>query len=93
MQANNILRIKDGATEEIWYSGDYIKRQIEDAYMAGLCSASRVQMSFLILKGDEPEMKEYERKFWEEIQKEYKKRFEGGHVWKVAENGLNKKYG
>lgn len=79
--ADTLIRINDNEEEEIWYSDDYIQKQIELAYQAGIASGLRVE--FHAMEPNDVDMvKEYISLFWKLLDEEYEAKFKQGHVWK-----------
>jgi hypothetical protein len=81
-QPKTILRTIDDR-EEIWYSDEYIKEQIELAFQAGIAIGLRIEIHFLQPLSDDV-IPDYTNKFWEKINEEYSRNFNKGHVWKTV---------
>lgn len=82
MQADNILRTTENG-EEIWYSQEYILRQMELAFQSGIANGIRVEM-LMIEPASEDSAERCASIFWEKVNTEYKKQFDLGHVWRIA---------
>lgn len=79
---DTLLRERNGK-EEIWYSHEYLKRQTEMAYQAGLSKGIKVEIHAMqpmngMAVNDLTE--EFNRRRIEEYQKAYS----NGEVWRVA---------
>ncbi len=87
-QMELIIRENSIGEEEVWYSEDYIKRQIDLAYIAGLAAGSKIELH-LVEPNSLESVIDYNTLFWNRINDEFVKHFKDGHVWDV----VNKKTG
>jgi hypothetical protein len=79
---DSLIREGNGK-EEIWYSEDYLKRQIELAYQAGLSKGIRVEIH-AIQPIDGKAVDNLTEEFNRRRTEEYKIAFSNGEVWKIA---------
>ena len=78
--ADNILTDKNGT---IWYSGEYLKNQIETAYQAGLSRGIRIEIIAIQPTSNE-DVNDLTQAFNSRREKEYKEAFQAGEVWKIS---------
>jgi hypothetical protein len=80
--------IKVGKEETTtYYSENYLKEQIEKAYKAGMIVGREQMVQFhSISPQDEIMEKNLINLFFENIETEFKKRFENNEVWKICSN-------
>ena len=88
MQNDTILRTVTNGEDELWYSGDYIKKQIELAYLSGLSCGANIELH-MIQPMNEGVIPNYTNKFWAKINEEYTKKFNKGFVWNISKKQLN----
>lgn len=88
MQADTILRTKENG-EEIWYSGEYVRKQIELAFQSGMAVGAKIEIH-MMQPMSEQAIPDYTNEFWRRLNIDYKNEFDKGHVWKVAgERSIN----
>jgi len=77
-----LIREKNG-NDEIWYSENYLKKQVELAYQAGIHRGIRVEFHAL-----EPSNLENAKKLVDEfknrVYKEFENAFKNAEVWKIS---------
>lgn len=81
---DTLIRERNGV-EEIWYSDDYLKQQIEMAYNAGINRGIRVQFH-AVIPMDGRQVDDLTDRFHEKINNEFKQAFENGEVWQIRRN-------
>lgn len=79
---DTLIRERNGK-EEIWYSDDYVKRQIEMAYKAGLSKGIKVEIH-AIQPMDNNAVNDLTDEFNKRREEEYQKSFSNGEVWNIA---------
>ena len=79
---DTLIRERNGK-EEIWYSEDYVKRQIEMAYKAGLSKGIKVEIH-AIQPMDNNAVNNLTDEFNKRREEEYQKAFSNGEVWNIA---------
>ena len=79
---DSLIRERNGK-EEIWYSDEYLKRQIEMAYQAGLSKGIRVEIH-AIQPMDSKAVNDLTDEFNKRREKEYQKAYINGEVWRIA---------
>lgn len=84
---DTLIREKNGK-EEIWYSEDYLKLQIENAFRAGLSNGMRVEFH-AITPMDGECVEDLSKIFWQKIHEEYQKRYQEGLV--IRGGGFNER--
>ncbi len=80
MQADTILKTTG---DEIWYSEEYIKKQIELAFQAGMSVGAKIEIHIMQPCSDK-DVNDYTNEFWRRVNVEYNKNFNAGHVWSAA---------
>ena len=75
------LTIERNGKYETWYSGEYVKQQMESAYRSGLHKGMRLQFH-----ATEPQSSECAEGLINEVKKvlndEYQKAYDNGEVWR-----------
>lgn len=69
--------------EEIWYSEDYLRKQIERSYRAGIHKGIRVQFHAVTpvnIDSVDNLINEFKRL----VEEEYQKSFNNGEVWTIS---------
>lgn len=79
---DSLIRERNGK-EEIWYSDEYLKRQIEMAYQAGLSKGVRVEIH-AIQPMDNKAVNDLTDVFNKRRIEEYQKAYSNGEVWRIA---------
>lgn len=79
---DTLIRERNGK-EEIWYSDEYLKRQIEMAYKAGLSKGIKVEIH-AIQPTDNNAVNNLTDEFNKRREEEYQKSFSNGEVWNIA---------
>jgi len=79
---DSLIRERNGK-EEIWYSEEYLKEQIEMAYNAGLSKGIRVEIH-AIQPIHGKSVNDLTDVFNKRRLEEYQKAFSNGEVWRVA---------
>lgn len=79
---DTLIRERNGK-EEIWYSEDYLKGQIEMAYKAGLSKGIKVEIH-TIQPMDNNAVNDLTDEFNKRREEEYQKSFSNGEVWNIA---------
>lgn len=74
------LVLKDGDKQQIWYSEEYLKHQIEEAFRAGLFKGVRVQFHAVTPMNSDA-VNNLVDEFNRRIKEEYEKAFNSGQVW------------
>lgn len=88
LQAETVLRTE---TDELWYSEDYIKQQIEKSFRAGIMQGIRIDFH-AIHPRDEEHVERLFNQFWSRVDEEYEKRFNDGHVWGQVNRKKERKF-
>lgn len=79
---NTLIRERNGK-EEIWYSENYLKQQIELAYNAGMYKGIRVEFHAVEpINGEAVESLVIE--FKRRLNEEYEKEYSNNEVWRVV---------
>ena len=73
-----LIRERNGK-EEIWYSNDYLKRQIEQAYEAGIHRGIRVEFH-AVIPMDGKAVEDLTDVFKKRVQEEYEKAYSNSEV-------------
>jgi hypothetical protein len=77
-----LIRERNGK-EEIWYSEEYLKTQIELAFQAGISKGIRVEIHALQpMDGDS--VNNLINEFHRRREEEYQKAYSNGEVWRIA---------
>ncbi len=76
-----LIRERNGV-EEIWYSDEYLKRQMELAYYAGLSRGIRVDF-YAVSPINNDEVDNLVNEFKQRVEEEFKIAIEKGEIWKV----------
>jgi len=75
----SLIRERNGK-EEIWYSSDYVKQQIERSYKAGLSKGITVKI-YAIQPTDDQAVDDLTEVFNKRIREEYEKEYSNDEVW------------
>lgn len=75
---DTLIRIVNGK-EDVWYSEEYIKKQIENAFRSGIANGIRVQFHALTPM-DGSQVDDLTSVFWKNVHETYQKCFEEGKV-------------
>lgn len=79
---DSLIRERNGK-EEIWYSDNYLKKQMELAYQAGIHKGIRVEFHAIEpMNGESVEslVSEFKRR----LNEEYQKAYSNNEVWRVG---------
>jgi ADP-dependent phosphofructokinase/glucokinase len=80
---DSLIRERNGK-EEVWYSAEYLKNQMEIAYQAGISKGIKVEIHAI-----QPMDGECVNNLIDEFNKrraeEYQKYYSNGEVWRIAE--------
>ena len=79
---DSLIRERNGK-EEIWYSDEYLKRQMEMAYRAGIFRGMKVQFN-AITPMDETMVDDLTKEFKKKVEEEYQIAFTNSEVWRVS---------
>lgn len=79
---DSLIRERNGK-EEIWYSEEYLKRQIEMAYQAGIHKGIRVEFHAVVPRNGEA-IESLVSEFKRRLNEEYQKAYSNSEVWRVA---------
>ena len=79
---DTLIRERNGK-EEIWYSEDYLKQQIELAYQAGIHKGIRVEFH-AIHPMSINHVEDLVSEFKKRLNDEYQKAYQNSEVWRVA---------
>lgn len=91
--SDKMIRVQPNGTEEIWYSEDYVKKQIKEAHQAGIYRGIEVQfMAIQPMSGFAVE--DLTQAFLKRVQDEYTKSYNDSMIRQYHSNafhrGLNK---
>lgn len=79
---DSLIRERNGK-EEIWYSEEYLKRQIEMAHKAGIHRGIKVEFHAVIpMNGDM--VNDLTNEFKNKVEEEYQIAFANSEVWRVS---------
>lgn len=78
---DSLIREKNGK-EEIWYSQDYLIKQMELAHRAGVHNGIRVEFH-AITPVDDESVENLLTKFEKLVDKEYQRAMSNGEVWRI----------
>ncbi len=87
MKQADFLEREINGENQLWFSPDYLRKQIERAYQAGLSAGFRVKLHAMVPINNDS-LTNLENKFWENVYTEYKKRFENDEVWVISQNNV-----
>lgn len=79
---DTLIRERNGK-EEIWYSDDYLKRQIEQAYRAGVHRGIRVDF-YSVTPMDEKSVNDLTDAFKKRVEEEYQIAYANDEVVRVG---------
>jgi len=79
---DSLIREQNGK-EEIWYSAEYLKIQIELAYRAGLHKGINIQFH-AVTPMDSETVNDLTAEFKQRVEEEYQKSFSNKEVWKIS---------
>lgn len=82
MSKITLIRERNGK-EEVWYSEEYFKKQIEMAYQAGLSKGIKVEIH-AIQPMDGVAVNNLTEEFNKRRKEEYQKAYENGEVWCIS---------
>ena len=79
---DTLIRERNGK-EEIWYSVEYLKRQLELAFHAGISKGIKVEFHAVTPMNSET-VEDYINEFKSKREDEYQKAFANTEVWKAG---------
>lgn len=82
-QTQTLIREQNGE-EQIWYSEDYIKQQMELAYYSGLAEGARIQIFSFAVPMSLNTVNEYTQIFFDKINEIHRQKISEGMVWRDA---------
>ncbi len=85
---DTLIRQKINGEEEIWYSDEYLKRQIEMAYRAGIHKGITVEFHAL-QPIDGRAVENLTSAFYDKIWETFQKAYDNNEVWRVAGKDYN----
>jgi len=79
---DSLIRERNGK-EEVWYSEEYLRRQMEEAYQAGLSKGIKVNIHAIQPMNGEA-VDNLTDEFNKRRAEEYQKAYNNEEVWKIA---------